>query len=124
MSFTKNIICAVVTASLVLSLSSGVMAQKSSSKDKDKKREKQTSFSVLDSTEAQWGRRSINDSIYRGYTVNAVYLERGRQRLPDSFNMYKPQPIGAENVIGSEDESPTTTIRVNGKEQKLIAPEE
>lgn len=100
------------------------MAQKSSSKDKDKKREKQTSFSVLDSTEAQWGRRSINDSIYRGYTVNAVYLERGRQRLPDSFNMYKPQPIGAENVIGSEDESPTTTIRVNGKEQKLIAPEE
>lgn len=83
-----------------------------------KERGSNSSISVLDSTEAQWGRRSINDSIYRGYTVNQVYLERGRQKLPDSFNMYKPTPIGAESVVKSSDKVPVT-IRVNGKEQKL-----
>lgn len=88
--------------------------------EKPEKKEGQTSFSVMDSTEAQWGRRSINDSVYRGYTVNAVYLERGRQKLPDSFKMYRPSPVGEEVIERSSkpDQTPTT-IRVNGKDQKL-----
>jgi len=89
--------------------------------ERPKKKSDAASISVMDSTEAQWGRRSINDSIYRGYTVNAVYLERGRQRLPDSFHMYKPSPISEKNVIRSGQGEPTT-IRVNGVEQTL--PEE
>lgn len=115
MSYQKKNVCSALAACLVLALSTGVVADdQTTEKEKGKKKEA-TSFSVLDSTEAQWGRRSINDSIYRGYTVNAVYLERGRQRLPDSFNMYRPQPV---NVESSGGESPTT-IKVNGKEQKL-----
>lgn len=103
--------------SLVLSLGMTALAQKEK-KEKDKK--EPASFTVLDSTEAQWGRRSINDSIYRGYTVNAVYLERGRQALPDSFNMYKPKKLGLDTIKNSKaDQAAPTTIRVNGKEQKI-----
>ncbi len=115
MSYQKKTIFTALAAGLVLALSVGAVADdQNTEKEKGKKKEA-TSFSVMDSTEAQWGRRSINDSIYRGYTVNAVYLERGRQRLPDSFNMYRPQPISVESSGGA---SPTT-IKVNGKEQKL-----
>lgn len=100
---------------LILAMATGISAQ-----EKPEKKESQPSISVMDSTEAQWGRRSINDSIYRGYTVNAVYFERGRQKLPDSFKMYKPKPIGADNIVRSENSSETpTTIKVNGKNQKL-----
>ena len=100
---------------LMLALTLGAAAEK-----RPKKKEGQQSISVMDSTEAQWGRRSINDSIYRGYTVNAVYFERGRQRLPDSFKMYKPQPIGEDNIVKSSSPGETpTTINVNGKSQKL-----
>ena len=115
MSSQKKTVSQALAAALVLALTVGGLAQEAKSeKDKGKKKEA-TSFSVLDSTEAQWGRRSINDSVYRGYTVNAVYLERGRQRLPDSFKMYRPQPISVESSGG---ETPTT-INVNGKQQKL-----
>ena len=104
-----------VGLALALTFVTGAGAQE---KDKEAKKDRSPSISVMDSTEAQWGRRSINDSIYRGYTVNAVYLERGRQRLPDSFHMYKPKPIDESNVVQSGSESPTT-IRVNGSEQSL-----
>ena len=115
MSYQKKTICSALAAGLVLALSVGVVADDQKPVKERGKKKEATSFSVLDSTEDQWGRRSINDSVYRGYTVNAVYFERGRQRLPDSFNMYRPQPI---NVESSGGESPTT-IKVNGKDQKL-----
>lgn len=119
MSYSRSRKSVVVALGLAVLLSTVASPQNKKS-DEPKKKKEATSFSVLDSSEAQWGRRSINDSIYRGYTVNAVYFERGRQRLPDSFKMYKPTPIGAENVVqtGQEQGSPTT-IKVNGKEQKL-----
>lgn len=94
--------------------------QITSAEKRPKKKEGQPSISVLDSTEAQWGQRSINDSLYRGYTVNAVYLERGRQKLPESFNMYKPKPIDEDNFVRPVPSSgPPTTIRVNGTERQL-----
>ena len=98
MSSQKKTVSQALAAALVLALTVGGLAQEAESGKEDKGKKKEaTSFSVLDSTEAQWGRRSINDSVYRGYTVNAVYLERGRQRLPDSFKMYRPQPISVES---------------------------
>ena len=87
--------------------------------EKRPEKKENTSFSVLDSTEAQWGMRSINDSVYRGYTVNAVYLERGRQALPDSFKMYRATPVTSESANPSEQSGAPTTFRVNGKEQEL-----
>ena len=110
MSNQKTKVGTALALGLVLALSVSAMA------DRPKKKKEAASFSVLDSTEAQWGRRSINDSIYRDYTVNAVYFERGRQALPDTFKMYKATPVGAESIPG---EVAPTTIRVNGKEQKL-----
>lgn len=110
MSYRNKTISTALALGLVMALSVSAVA------DRPTKKKEASSFSVLDSTEAQWGRRSINDSVYRDYTVNAVYFERGRQRLPDSFRMYKPTPVGAESVSG---ETAPTTIRVNGKEQKL-----
>lgn len=90
-----------------------------SAQNRRPEKKENSSISILDSTEAQWGRRSINDSIYRGYTVNAVYAERGRQRLPDSFNMYKPTAVDETTIVNSSPAQDVTTIRVNGKEQKL-----
>ncbi len=89
------------------------------SEKRPEKKEGSPSISVMDSTEAQWGRRSINDSIYRGYTVNAVYFERGRQRLPDSFDMYKATPVDSDTILHSNVKENPTTIKVNGKEQTL-----
>jgi hypothetical protein len=103
-----------LTLGLLFSLTLTAFAEK-----RPEKKEGQSSISVMDSTEAQWGRRSINDSVYRGYTVNAVYFERGRQRLPDSFNMYKPTPIGPANVGDSKDSQTPTTIKVNGVDQDI-----
>lgn len=88
--------------------------------ERPKKKDGQTSVSVMDSTEGQWGCRSINDSLFRGYTVNAVYAERSKQKLPDSFHMYKPQPITEANLTRPvQSDGVPTTIRINGKEQKL-----
>ena len=77
MSYQKKTICSALAAGLVLALSVGVVADDQKPVKERGKKKEATSFSVLDSTEAQWGRRSINDSVYRGYTVNAVYFERG-----------------------------------------------
>lgn len=111
----RKLCAGLLVCGLTLSLTHVASAEK-----RPKKKEGQTSISVLDSTEAQWGQRSINDSLYRGYTVNAVYLERGRQKLPDSFNMYKPKPISEDNFVRPVQSSgPPTTIRVNGTEREL-----
>lgn len=102
---------------LTVALASDAVAQK---KDGETKKEQRSpGISVLDSTEAQWGRRSINDSVYRGYTVNAVYLERGRQRLPDSFRMYRPTPIDENSIVGSGEKQAPMTIKVNGQDQPI-----
>lgn len=91
------------------------------SKDKDKD---PAAISVLDSTEAQWGMRSVNDSLYRGYPLNAVYLERSRTRLPESFPHYKQGKLGSEIIVSSpKDNSPPTTIRVNGVDTPIGKPD-
>ena len=99
---------------LATALTAGALAEK-----RPEKKDGYSPISVLDSSEAQWGRRSINDSVYRGYTVNAVYLERGRQKLPDTFRMYKPTPINSDNIVKSSTNKSPTVIKVNGKNQKL-----
>lgn len=115
MKRNKTICAALLACSLAVGLT-----QTASADRRPKKKEGQPSISVLDSTEAQWGQRSINDSLYRGYTVNAVYFERGRQKLPDSFNMYKPQPIGEQNLVRPvQSNGAPTTIRINGTERDL-----
>lgn len=114
MKKTQKSLTTALIAGLILSMGLTAMA------DRPKKKDEPQSFKVLDSTEAQWGRRSINDSVYRNYTVNAVYFERGRQALPESFHMYKPSKIGLDNIKNSKpDEQPPTVIKVNGQEQKL-----
>lgn len=99
-----------------LLLSIGVDAQ-SRRQNKDKKSE-DVPISVLDSSEAQWGMRSVNASVYQGLPMNAVMLERGRAPLPDSFPRYQPKPLGNEIVVKSRDAAPAT-IRVNGVEMPI-----
>lgn len=106
----KSVLVTVLSVAMMLSAA----ADRPTKKDKKKNN---ISVSVLDSTEAQWGRRSINDSVYRDSTVNAVYFERGRQRLPDSFKMYRATPVTSDVITSSGPD--TTTITVNGREQKL-----
>ena len=114
MKRTQRTLITALVAGLIFSMGLTAMAER------PKKKDEPQSFKVLDSTEAQWGRRSINDSVYRNYTVNAVYFERGRQALPDSFHMYKPSKIGLDSIKNSKaDEQAPTMIRVNGQEQKL-----
>lgn len=116
-------VCLIVAGCLSL----GAQAQSSRPEKKDKPAE-DVSFSVLDSTEAQWNMRSMNDTVYRNLPMNAAYFERDRIRLPDSFRMYQPQSLGEEMIVKSpeagEDTSKVdvaapTTIRVNGKVQPL-----
>ena len=109
-------VCAVTLCSLLL-LSSSANAQR---RERLKKTEDPASIKIMDSTQAQWGRRSVNDSIYKGMPVNATYLERGRQRLPKTFWMYKPKPIDSDNIVqSSKKPASPAKIRVNGKSQDL-----
>lgn len=103
-------------AALLLTFTLSAEAQ-SRRQSKDKA-EEETPISILDSTEAQWGMRSVNDSVYQGYPMNAVYLERGRSKLPASFPKYTPKPLGDDIVVRSSGAS-NTTIRVNGVEKPL-----
>lgn len=103
---------------LAFSLSLSAVAQSSRRHNKDKA-EEDPPISFMDSTEAQWGMRSVNDSVYQGYPLNAVYLERGRQRLPDNFPKYVPKPLGNDIVVRSSEQTVPTTIRVNGVETPL-----
>jgi hypothetical protein len=104
-------------ATVVLLMSLGAGAQ-SRRHDKDKS-DDQPPITILDSTDAQWGMRSVNDSVYQGYPMNAVYLERGRQRLPDTFPKYTPRKLGNEIVVRSSQQAAPSTIRVNGVETPL-----
>jgi hypothetical protein len=107
-----------VGLALIFTLSITAGAQSSRRQNKDKS-DDQAPISIMDSTEAQWGMRSVNDSVYQGYPMNAVYLERGRTRLPDSFPKYTPKPLGNEIVVRSSDQPTPSTIRVNGVETPL-----
>ena len=102
---------------ITLLLSLGVDAQ-SRRHNKDKKSE-DVPISVLDSTDAKWGMRSVNASVYQGLPMNAVMLERGRTPLPESFPRYQAKPLGNDIVVRSKDAAPTT-IRVNGVETPII----
>ena len=127
MKYTKTFLIKSLIATLVTSLTMAGLAHETTHRSGDGYRP----ISILDSSEAQWGRRSINDSIYRGYTVNAVYLERGRQKLPGSFQLYKPSRFGIDSIVRAapkqnpsatilqtKTQSPTT-IKVNGEEQRI-----
>lgn len=109
-------ICALTLCSvLLMSLSANAQRRERLNKSEDP-----ASIKFMDSTQAQWGRRSVNDQIYKGVPVNATYLERGRQRLPDTFWMYKPKPISTDDLVGpTKKTSPPATIKVNGKSQDL-----
>lgn len=108
----------VLAATLALStlISVGVEAQ--SRRHNKEKKDEEVPITILDSTETQWGMRSVNASVYQGLPMNAVMLERGRQPLPDSFPRYQPKPLGTDIVIRSKDAAPAT-IRVNGVETPM-----
>lgn len=113
-----------ITVTLLLSLTMSSYAQ-SRRHNKDKE-DDPAPISVMDSTEAQWGMRSVNASVYQGLPLNAVYLERGRQRLPDSFPHYQQGKLNQDIVVRSSStqskETPNTppnTMRVNGVETPL-----
>ncbi len=112
--------CLVVVGCLTLS------AQGQSRRpEKKEKPADDVSISVLDSSDAQWNMRSMNDTVYRNTPMNAAYFERDRVKLPDSFKMYRPKSLGDDMVVktGSSDLQidgvAPTTIRVNGKDQPL-----
>jgi hypothetical protein len=103
---------AALSLSLLLSLSVG--AQSSRRQGDDDPSDDEAPISIMDSTDAQWGMRSVNDSVYQGYPMNAVYLERGRQRLPDSFPKYQPKKLGNEIMVRSSGAPAPSTIQING----------
>ncbi len=113
-SLQRNL-AAGLALTFVLSLSVDAQSRR---QNKDKKNE-DVPITILDSSEAQWGMRSVNASVYQGLPMNAVMLERGRTPLPDSFPRYQPKPLGTEIVVRSKDTAPTT-IRVNGVETPII----
>lgn len=110
-----QVLAAGLTLSLLLSI--GVEAQ-SRRQNKDKK-DDNVPITILDSSETQWGMRSVNASVYQGLPMNAVMLERGRTPLPESFPRYQPKPLGNEIVVKSRDAAPAT-IRVNGVETPIV----
>ncbi len=72
--------------------------------------------SFMDSSDAVWFRRSVNDSIYNGYTVNGVFHERGRARLRNDFYRYSPGQVTFGKVQQTKvDPKPNYQLRVNGK---------
>jgi hypothetical protein len=121
MKSSTQVLGAALCLAFGLSLAAGAQTRRHS---KDKKDE-EARISILDSTDAQWGMRSVNASVYQGYPMNAVYLERGRTKLPDSFPSYKSGKLGNEIVVRSSSGPATpSTMRVNGVETPLPEGEE
>lgn len=113
----RRTVAATLTTVLLLSLAAG--AQSSRRQGDSDTSDDEPPISIMDSTDAQWGMRSVNDSVYQGYPMNAIYLERGRQRLPDNFPKYTPKPLTNEIVVRSSSDPTPSTIRVNGVETPL-----
>lgn len=105
---------------LLFTLSLGAGAQSSRRQGDKDKGDDVAPISIMDSTQAQWGMRSVNDSVYQGYTVNGVYSERDRtNKLPESFPKYTPHKLGNEIIVRSSDKPAPSTIRVNGVDTPL-----
>lgn len=72
--------------------------------------------SFMDSTEAQWFRRSVNDSVYwPGYSPNAVFIERDQVRT-EKLNIYKPTTeVRFGKLQSRQAPPPDYKLTVNGK---------
>lgn len=72
--------------------------------------------SFMDSTEAQWFRRSVNDSVYwPGYSPNAVFIERDQVRT-QKLNIYKPTTeVRFGKLQSRQAPPPDYKLTVNGK---------
>ena len=78
--------------------------------------EREPGVKFLDSSEAFWFRRSVNDSIYHAYTVNGVFNERDKVRLGQEFKIYRPTPVKFEKLNPApQGPTPEYTIKMNGK---------
>lgn len=115
-SLPRRVIAAGIGLILLCSVTAN--AQGSRRQDKDKS-DDELPISIMDSSQAQWGMRSVNDSVYQGYPMNAVYLERGRTRLPDIFPRYQSGKLGNEIVIRASGVATPSSIRVNGVDTPL-----
>lgn len=72
-------------------------------------------FDFVDSSEAYWVTRSLNDTLYNQGSVNAVNLERDQVRKDDKLaTMYKPPEVVEVRVKGKP-VGPMPTLKINGK---------
>ena len=82
----------------------------------DEELDKEPGVKFLDSSEAWWHRRSINDSIYKDYTVNGVFNERAQVRLGQEFHLYKKSEVKLGKVEPvAKGPAPNYSIKMNGK---------
>lgn len=116
MNSLRHIFAGLLVVTLLSGLGNPADAQNHrSKKDKDSEKE-ESSVKVLDSTEAQWFRRSVNDSVYGTYTVNGVFNERDKVRLGQKFNIYKPTSVKVGKLEQRPAfEQPEYKLRINGK---------
>lgn len=85
-------------------------------KDKDPEVDDEPGVKFLDSSEAWWFRRSVNDSIYNNYTVNGVFNERDKVRLGQEFQRYKSSEVKLVKVQPmAKGPAPTYHLKMNGK---------
>lgn len=70
----------------------------------------------VDSSEAYWITRSLNDTLYNaGGSVNSVNLERDQVRKDDKIaKMYKPPQVVEVRVKGKP-VGPMPTLKINGR---------
>ncbi len=85
-------------------------------KDKEAEVDDEPGVKFLDSSEAWWFRRSVNDSIYHAYTVNGVFNERDQVRLGQEFQRYKSSEVKLMKVQpAATGPAPTYRLKMNGK---------
>ena len=72
-------------------------------------------FDFVDSSEAYWVTRSLNDTLYNaGYSPNAVNSERDQVRVDGKLSrMYKPPEV-VEIKVKGRPVGPMPTLRING----------
>jgi len=73
-------------------------------------------FDFVDSSEAYWVTRSLNDTLYNaGGSVNSVNLERDQVRQDAKLSkMYKPPEVVEVRVQGKK-VGPMPNLKINGK---------
>lgn len=84
--------------------------------EQQKKEVEGMQFDFVDSDEAYWVTRSLNDTLYNaGGSVNSVNLERDQVRKDDKLaKMYKPPEVVEVRVKGQR-VGPMPTLTINGK---------